>query len=331
MVAASTLLGHDASAWIRWRRRAVTVPSYSVACAIACSLAPIVLPCALIFDLLSAARWRVTRGVCAVIVYLCAECAGVVAASILWIIHRPGTDAWERAHVRLQRAWASALFEMLARLFALKVSVESDGEPKGPIICLVRHATLADTLVPVALVAGLWDRHPRYALKRELLADPCLDIVGQRLPNAFLSRKAAAAEEDARMIEALARDLRANGLLVVYPEGTLFTKKKLEARLEELAPERRERLRDLSRVLPPRPRGAHAAISARPDAAVIVVAHAGLESLRSLRDLFDGSLIGRRFDVSIRRVDDVPRELDRFTAWLDREWLRTDAWIGERA
>jgi 1-acyl-sn-glycerol-3-phosphate acyltransferase len=327
----AVLLGHDASAWSRWRRRAWTLPMYSLACVLACTFAPFALTFTVVFDVVRSARWSSTRGVLAVTAYLMAECVGIALSFVLWIAHRPGTPGWDRAHVRLQRAWASALFTMLARLFALKVHVESDPAPDGPSVCLVRHASLADTLVPVALVAGRWDRSPRYALKRELLMDPCLDIVGQRLPNAFLSRKAAAAEDDARMIETLAKDLPDDGIVVVYPEGTLFSRAKLAARLEQLAPERRERLKGLLRVLPPRPRGAFAAISARPDAAVIVVAHAGLERIRSLRDLFDGSLIGSRFDVSIRRVVDVPIELDRFTAWLDHEWLRVDAWIAERA
>ena len=30
----------------------------------------------------------------------------------------------------------------------------------------------------------------RYVLKRELLWDPCLDIVGQRVPNIFVDRDA---------------------------------------------------------------------------------------------------------------------------------------------
>ena len=36
----------------------------------------------------------------------------------------------------------------------------------------------------------------RYVLKRELLLDPCLDIVGNRLPNCFVARSGADAQAD---------------------------------------------------------------------------------------------------------------------------------------
>ena len=53
---------------------------------------------------------------------------------------------------------------------------------------LCRHASLADSLVSAWVITSVAGMNPRYVLKRELLVDPCLDIVGNRLPNHFLDR-----------------------------------------------------------------------------------------------------------------------------------------------
>jgi 1-acyl-sn-glycerol-3-phosphate acyltransferase len=326
-------LGGDASFAARWKRRLITLPLFFFAAALITTLSPIGLALSLVVDLLRRSRFALTRGWLAVVVYVLAECGGVVLSFFFWIALRPGTPRWERTHVLLQRGWATLLFRSIERLFALDVRLDACDAPRGPTVCLVRHASLADTLLPVVLVGGRWDLAPRYVLKQELLADPCLDIVGQRIPNAFLTRRADRAGEDARAVELLARDMGPEHTLVIYPEGTFFTTGKLERRRAELAADRRARLAGLSHLLPPRPRGVLAALSARPDASVVVMAHSGFGHVRNPRRLFDGSLIGRRFDVSIRHVpaSEVPRDPERFSAWLDEAWLAMDAWVGERA
>jgi hypothetical protein len=54
---------------------------------------------------------------------------------------------------------------------------------------MLRHASIGDTLLASALVGRphgiFW---LRYVLKRELLWDPCLDVVGNRLPHVFVDR-----------------------------------------------------------------------------------------------------------------------------------------------
>ena len=68
----------------------------------------------------------------------------------------------------------------------------------GPAVMLCRHASLADSLVSAWVVTSLAGMHPRYVLKRELLVDPCLDIVGNRLPNHFLDRQAPTRQPSSR-------------------------------------------------------------------------------------------------------------------------------------
>ena len=86
-------------------------------------------------------------------------------------------------------------------------------------------------------------------------------------------------------------------------------------------------------LLPPRPGGTLAAIAACPDADVIFVAHAGLDTILSVGDVW------RRFPVDqvIRarwwRVpfDQVPRGADHEAQvqWLYDWWERIDSWITE--
>ena len=60
---------------------------------------------------------------------------------------------------------------------------------------LIRHASIVDNLLPAELVARPHGIRLRYVLKRELLADPCLDIAGRRLPNYFVRRGTGEAQE----------------------------------------------------------------------------------------------------------------------------------------
>lgn len=168
--------------------------------------------------------FALARAVLVVSWYLWMEALGVLAAGALWLA-RPwlGAERFERASFRLQCRWASALFGGARRLLGMRV--ETSGEEAlgpGPILLLLRHASVADTLLPAALVSSRTGRRLRYVMKRELLWDPCLDVVGQRLPNAFVRRGTGDAAETARVRE-LARDLGPDEGVLLYPEGTRWT------------------------------------------------------------------------------------------------------------
>ena len=66
---------------------------------------------------------------------------------------------------------------------------EADGA-RGPYLLLVRHASSGDALLASSLVSAPNRMQLRCVLKRELLWDPCLDIVGNWLPNVFAERDA---------------------------------------------------------------------------------------------------------------------------------------------
>lgn len=281
---ALTTGGRGESALRRWSRRTLSISTYILAWLLALALAP--------FAGLTAALTGSNSGrlLLYAAVFLSYEMIGLLASLALFLLGR----AHDReAHGVLQRWWACALFRAAARIFALELVVEGDAavEP-GPLVVLIRHASLADTLLPEVVLA---DRHRlrlRYVPKRELLFDPCLDVVGQRLRCAFIQRGSGESEHEIAAIAALAEGLGPRDGTVIYPEGTRFTAAKRVRALERIAGsgqgERLARARALRHVLPPRTAGALALVEACSPADALFIAHTGLEGLASLRDLWLG-------------------------------------------
>jgi 1-acyl-sn-glycerol-3-phosphate acyltransferase len=173
-------------------------------------------------------------------------------------------------------------------------------------------------------------------LKRELLWDPCLDLVGQRLPNAFVRRGQGGSEREIERVRQLGRDLGPREGVLVYPEGTRYTPRRRQqviARLAETAePKLVERARALQHVLPPRLGGVIALLDTAPDADVVIGAHTGFESLRTLADLWSGALVGRSIEVEFWRIPSaaIPRERADRIDWIYEQWARVDAWLDAR-
>ena len=86
-------------------------------------------------------------------------------------------------------------------------------------------------------------------------------------------------------------------------------------------------------LLPPRPGGTLAAISACPDADVIFVAHAGLDNIITVGDVWGKFPIDQVIRARWWRVpvDQVPRTADHEAQvqWLYGWWERIDTWISE--
>jgi 1-acyl-sn-glycerol-3-phosphate acyltransferase len=93
----------------------------------------------------------------------------------------------------------------------------------GPVLVLVRHTSTADTVLTAGVLANPNRLNLRYVLKNELLWDPCLDVVGRRLPNAFLTRSSAQRSGDLDQLRRLAQDLSEDEGVLLYPEGTRYS------------------------------------------------------------------------------------------------------------
>lgn len=260
------------------------------------------------------------------------EMAGLVAA-LLFFLSGQGKNL--RVHFGLQRSWAGALMSALRATVGIRVVVENpEALRPGPTIVFSRHASLADSLVSAYSMGNVAGLQPRYVLKRELMADPCLDIVGHRLPNYFLDRGSNNQSEELRGIAQLGHDLGPNDVAVIFVEGTRANPKKRAKILEsmsERSPERAERLAGIKHLLPPKPAGALALLEAAPHADVVIAGHTGFDGLDTfggmLKRLEVGAGAAHMWFVRIPRAE-VPT--DGVIEWLDEQWLALDRVVAER-
>jgi 1-acyl-sn-glycerol-3-phosphate acyltransferase len=242
------------------------------------------------------------------------------------------------------RWFLATLFDVATRAFRLRIEVE---EPEltpheararltRPVIVLSRHAGPGDSFLLVHHLLSRYWRRPRIVMKAALQYDPGLDVVINRLPNAFVSARRGADNAIIQAIERLASDLGPTGALVIFPEGGNFTpRRRLRAiRLleERQLDEEASRARAMAHLLPPRPGGALAAIGAAPTADVIFVAHTGLEDVITLGDVWRSLPMEQVLKARWWRVPaaEVPRgDREAQVRWLYEWWERIDAWIGE--
>lgn len=328
----------DETSAARYARRAVTVPLYLLLGPALLLSLPFLLPLLALHDFVRRNRWSGVRSILALAHYAVGETLGLLASGALWLLGLVAPERATELRFRLQCWWARWLFGGARRLFGLQVSLRGlDLVASGPAIVLMRHASVLDTLLPAALLSSRTGLRLRYVLKRELLWDPCLDIVGQRLPNAFVRRGQGGSEAEIGRVRALARDLGPQDGVLVFPEGTRYTPRRRQqviARLAESSePKLVERARALQHVLPPRLGGVLALLETAPDADVVVCTHTGFESVRSLGDLWSGALVGRHVEIELWRspANEIPRERDDRVEWIYAQWGRVDAWLESRA
>jgi 1-acyl-sn-glycerol-3-phosphate acyltransferase len=253
------------------------------------------------------------------------ETVGVAAATGLVLTGRRDDAA---AHYALQRWWTSRLVDALALFARLRIEVTGlESLAPGPLVVCARHVSIIDSLLPAWLLARAGMR-PRFVMKDELLVDPCLDIVGHRIPNHFLDRTPEDAGSELEAITELARGMGVADAAVIFPEGTVVTPERRRRAWERLAaqsPDRARRLATLQELAPVRPAGTIALLRGAPTADVAFVTHRGLESLRRVADAAQVVPLPEPVRVTItrHRRDQIP-ETD-LAAWLDEQWLAEDA------
>ncbi len=320
----------------RLLRRAVSLTTLLVASVALTALAPLLLAITVVVDVAQRARLALTRTLLMVLTWIAYELAGVLLAGGLWL--RGGNaERVIEGHFRLQCWWAGGLFDATRALFQLRVEVTGDAAAEGgPVLMLARHASVADTLLAAALLSRPYGLRLRYVLKRELLWDPCLDIVGHRLPNAFVRRGSRDTAGDVAAVRSLASGLGPRDGVLIFPEGTRATPalraraiERLDASPTATGPQR-EAARRLKHVLPPRLEGVLALLEADPGADVVLLAHAGLDSVRTLADLRRGTLVGQRVRVHLWRCPraEIPDDREGRIAWLLAQWQRVDDAVG---
>ncbi len=315
----------------RWGRRALTIGGYFAAASLVWLTLPALLLTTGLLDLVWQRRGAATRALLFLAGYLVCEVGGLLASFALWVARLGASH--ERVldwNFRLQLRWAAALLAIAERVYGLRIETELAPAGDAPVLVFVRHASLVDALLPTVFVSRRDGTRLRFVMKRELLLDPCLDVVGQRLPNVFIARGTGAATQEEAAIRRLAADLAPGEGVVMFPEGTRFSperQRRALSRIEASGDARRLAwAKQLRHVLPPRSRGPLAVLDVAPEADVLLLAHHGLEGTSRLGAVVRGELIGRRVAVRTERIRVADLPADR-RAWLDRAWQEIDAWI----
>lgn len=287
-------------------------------------------------------RMRPLRVVCFALAWAVGETAALCVMLCLWIVSgfggRLDTEPYQSRHYGVMRWFLELIYRTARRTCGLSVEVTGPDQPPSgrPLIVLSRHAGPGDSLLLVHYLLTACGRRPRIVMKATLQLDPSLDVVANRVPNAFIHRHGAGATRPhTELIRRLAAGLDARGALVIFPEGSNWTPVRWRRAVTRLRRNHRddlaERAAAMPNLLPPRPGGASAAIAACPAADVIFVAHTGLDRLVSVRDFWH-SLSA---DIPVRAhwwrvpASDVPRHADHEAQlrWLYDWWGRIDAWI----
>jgi 1-acyl-sn-glycerol-3-phosphate acyltransferase len=333
-------------------RRLVLAPLAIVIAVAVVVLSPLLALLTVTFGLVGHARpgrMRGTRLLYFTLIWLAAETAALFMCLGLWIASGFGgrlrTEPYQSRHYAIMRWFLDLLYRAATRTFGVRVEVD---EPEltaeewaarlaRPVIVLSRHAGPGDSFLLVRQLLSVYGRRPRVVMKATLQLDPGLDVMANRLPNVFISHRRTGEKIFIEQIERLARGLDQAGALVIFPEGGNWTPGRWQRgiqRLERLG--RRDlaaRARDMPNLLAPRTGGALAAIAACPEADVIFVAHAGLDRLVSVGDVWRSLPMDQVVRAKWWRVpfDEVPRSVghEAQVQWLYNWWERIDTWITE--
>jgi 1-acyl-sn-glycerol-3-phosphate acyltransferase len=323
----------------RWGRRAVTIPLYALLLCLSLAALPVTLAAAAAIDTVRGSPWALSRCILFFVFYLGCELIGIAVAAALWL----GGLAASRSryldwNFRVQCWWARTLFAGAQHLFGMRLDVKGlDDLGSGPILLFMRHASIGDTVLPAVLVSSQKGIRLRYVMKRELLWDPSLDIVGNRLPNYFVRRGSSDSAREIAAVRRLADDLGPDEGVFLDPEGTRFSPERQRRALDRIRRHgdadlvaRAERLRH---VLPPRLGGTMAVLEAASGTDVVFCVHCGFDGVRSFYDFLAGGLIDRSIEVEFWRVpaQRIPKDRDAQIGWLYDHWSRVDEWVGRRS
>jgi 1-acyl-sn-glycerol-3-phosphate acyltransferase len=319
-------------------RRALSLPGLMLITVLYLAVLPAVLVVALPYDLATLRDLVTCRCLITFAGNLLMHLVGIAGLFGVWFFSGRfiglNQKRFERWSLAFETWWATTAFRMVQRIFRMKTIVENrEVVAGGPLIVFPRHASIVDVLLPIIFVAGPEKMHLRFAMKRELLWDPIIDVFGHREPTAFVRRGTRDHAPQIAAVRHLMDGLRPQDGVVVFPEGTRFTQEKRArflTRLKERDPESWERAKKLRHVLPPHRGGPFAVIDHdEVGADILFIAHTGLEGANHLRDFLGGSLLDTTLRVRFFRVpvSEVPTDERARLSWLYDQWERIDAFI----
>lgn len=331
----------------QWLRRLVLAP---LVWALAGWLLVVAVPLAVVVLLLVSYRlpawFKPLRVLGMAVVYLACEFVALSVMFVLWVASGFGyamrSDVFQRLHYGLLKRSLDVLLAFGRRFFALTVVTagpvlpgrhESPAQDLRPLLVMSRHGGPGDSFLLTREILSWSGRRPRIVLKDTLMLDPMIDVLLHRIPAAFISPNPSDPDATTRAIAALAATMGPSDALLIFPEGGNFTPGRRVRAIERLRrsghEDAAERAEELTSFLPPRPTGVRAALTARPDADVVVVAHSGLERMVTVRDTWREIPVAKTLHVAWRRFPpgSVPLEPDELSAWLFDRWDEMQQWV----
>lgn len=290
-------------------------------------------------------RRRVLRLSSYAVLYLAMDLSVLLACFGLWLaapLPNRNAEHWQGRHQALLRFAVTSVIHGAQRCFGFRVELEEPPDAsklceQGPHIVLSRHAGPGDSFAIPHLLITRYHLQPRIVLKDVLQLDPAIDILLNRLSCCFLPSRTGTGDELAVSVSRLAHGLGPREALLIFPEGSNWTPARRRRAISSLWRRGRHRparvAAELPHVMPPRPAGALAALAGRPDAAVVIVAHTGLDTITSTKAAWralpvDGRPMQLRWwwqPVSSLPPDDAARQ-----RWLEWQWVLVDEWIDAR-
>ncbi len=235
----------------------------------------------------------------------------------------------------LRLHWAGSHMGGIKTLFGLRFEVEDINQAApGPILMMMRHASIIDNVLPDYTVTAAHGIGMRFVLKRELQIIPTIDIGGRWVPTVFVRRASKDPDSEIAAVASLAEDLGTGEGILVYPEGTRATAKKIaraQAVIAERQPEISPLANRLHNLLPPRLGGPLALLDSARGVDVVFCGHVGFDGFQYISDIWTGGLVGRTIRVRFWRcaADSIPEGDDARTTWLYERWQDVDDWVGE--
>jgi 1-acyl-sn-glycerol-3-phosphate acyltransferase len=335
-VGAGPLFPDDGPRAARLRRRARGIAIEAGGLAVLTLLAPLVVPAAAAVDIVRRKRWVAVRLAALAWWFLLTELRGIAGLGWVYIATGRGSRRRRAAVYELRIRWARRHVAGLRTLFGLSFEAEGlDQAGPGPALVFIRHASVADGMLPDAFIGHAHGIGLRFVIKRELQALPTMDIGGRWVPTLFVRRESADSAAEIAAVRRLAADLGDDEAVLIYPEGTRYTPAKharAQAQIAERRPELAPLAARLSHVLPPRLGGPLALLDACPGTDVVIFGHVGLDALVRVSDVWAGRLVGATVRMRFWRhpASSIPAGERERAEWLYARWTELDQWVGEQ-
>ena len=277
-------------------------------------------------------RVRILRVLFMVGLYLLWDAMALVWMLGLWIASGFGWKVrgprFQAEHYRLAGVMLRSLFAWSRRILRLTIDFQDADldalAPGRPIIVVSRHAGPGDSFIIVEALITRFSREPAIVLKDTLQWDPAIDVLLNRLPTRFVTpvrHRRPGAAGGSESVGELAAGLDDNDALLIFPEGANATPKRRERRIAQLREAGHDalaaRAETMPHVMPPHAGGVLAAMEACPEAAVVVVAHTGLEALSTVRDVWRELPVDKRIVLKgwTAQPDEIPAGSVFQVAW----------------